>query len=329
MKGTRMTHIRWGILGASKFAREHMGPAIHAAKGAVLSAVASRTPESVAPFQDFAAGCRAVMGYDALIADPDIDAVYIPLPHHLHVEWTVKALTAGKHVLAEKPIAMQADDFDRLIAARDATGLVAAEAYMIVHHPQWQRARQMVADGAIGRVIHITGGFSYDNSDDPQNIRNQAAMGGGGLRDIGVYVLGSARYVMGADLENISAKIRFETGFDTFAAVQGTIGAATYSAYVSTRMHPHQEMVFHGSEGLLRLTAPFNANIFGEARIELYQPNLGLRVEKFPAANHYVHQVEAFGHSIRTGAAYPWTLEQARGTQEAIDKILAVGTKLP
>ena len=324
-----MTHIRWGILGASKFAREHMGPAIHAAKGAVLSAVASRTPESVAPFQDFAAGCRAVMGYDALIADPDIDAVYIPLPHHLHVEWTVKALTAGKHVLAEKPIAMQADDFDRLIAARDATGLVAAEAYMIVHHPQWQRTRQMVADGAIGRVIHITGGFSYDNSDDPQNIRNQAAMGGGGLRDIGVYVLGSARYVMGADLENISAKIRFETGFDTFAAVQGTIGAATYSAYVSTRMHPHQEMVFHGSEGLLRLTAPFNANIFGAARIELHQPNLGLRVEKFPAANHYVHQVEAFGHSIRTGAAYPWTLEQARGTQEAIDKILAVGTKLP
>ena len=326
--GARMTQIRWGILGASKFAREHMGPAIHAAKGAVLAAVASRTPQSVAPFKDFAAGCRAVMGYDALIADPDIDAIYIPLPHHMHVEWTVKALNAGKHVLAEKPIAMQADDFERLIAARDATGLLAAEAYMIVHHPQWQRARQMVADGAIGRVIHITGGFSYDNSDDPQNIRNQAATGGGGMRDIGVYVLGSARYVMGADLENISAKILWESGFDTFASMQGNMGEATYSAYVSTRMHPHQEMVFHGLEGLLRLTAPFNANIFGEARIELHQPNLGLRVEKFPAANHYVNQVEAFGHSIRNGAAYPWTLEQARGTQEAIDRVLAIGTDL-
>ena len=326
--GARMTQIRWGILGASKFAREHMGPAIHAAKEAVLAAVASRTPQSVAPFKDFAAGCRAVMGYDALIADPDIDAIYIPLPHHMHVEWTVKALNAGKHVLAEKPIAMQADDFDRLIAARDASGLLAAEAYMIVHHPQWQRARQMVADGAIGRVIHITGGFSYDNSDDPQNIRNQAATGGGGMRDIGVYVLGSARYVMGADLENISAKILWESGFDTFASMQGNMGEATYSAYVSTRMHPHQEMVFHGSEGLLRLTAPFNANIFGEARIELHQPNLGLRVEKFPAANHYVNQVEAFGHSIRNGAAYPWTLEQARVTQEAIDTVLAIGTDL-
>jgi len=246
----------------------------------------------------------------------------------MHVEWTVKALNAGKHVLAEKPIAMQAEDFDTLIAARDATGLLAAEAYMIVSHPQWQRARQMVADGAIGRVLHITGGFSYDNSDDPQNIRNQAATGGGGMRDIGVYVLGSARYVMGADLENISAKIRWESGFDTFASMQGNMGEATYSAYVSTRMHPHQEMVFHGSEGLLRLTAPFNANIFGEARIELHQPNLGLRVEKFPAANHYVNQVEAFGHSIRNGAAYPWTLEQARGTQEAIDTVLAIGTDL-
>ena len=324
-----MTHIRWGILGASKFAHEHMGPAIHAARGAVLSAVASRNPASVGPFQEFAAECRAIAGYDALIADRDIDAVYIPLPHHMHVEWTVKALHAGKHVLAEKPIAMQAEDFDNLIAARDATGLLAAEAYMIVHHPQWKRARQMVADGAIGRVIHITGGFSYDNSDDPQNIRNQAAMGGGGLRDIGVYVLGSARYVMGAELENISAKIRLESEFDTFASMQGNMGEATYSAYVSTRMHPHQEMVFHGSEGLLRLTAPFNANIFGEARIELHQPNLGLRVEKFPAANHYVQQVEAFGHSIRTGAAFPWTLEQARGTQEAIDKILEIGTELP
>ena len=324
-----MTHIRWGILGASKFAREHMGPAIHAARGAVLSAVASRNPAIVGPFQEFAAECRAIAGYEALIADRDIDAVYIPLPHHMHVEWTVKALHAGKHVLAEKPIAMQAEDFDNLIAARDASGRLAAEAYMIVHHPQWQRARQMVADGAIGRVIHITGGFSYDNSDDPQNIRNQAAMGGGGLRDIGVYVLGSARYVMGAELENISAKIRLESGFDTFASMQGNMGEATYSAYVSTRMHPHQEMVFHGSEGVLRLTAPFNANIFGEARIELHQPNLGLRVEKFPAANHYVQQVEAFGHSIRTGAAFPWTLEQARGTQEAIDKILAIGTELP
>jgi len=117
-----MTQIRWGILGASKFAREHMGPAIHAAKGAVLSAVASRTSDSVAPFQEFAAGCRAIENYEALLEDPNIDAVYIPLPHHMHVEWTVKALNAGKHVLAEKPIAMQAPHTSIISNSYDCSG---------------------------------------------------------------------------------------------------------------------------------------------------------------------------------------------------------------
>ena len=324
-----MTPIRWGILGSSKFAQEHMAPAIHLASGAVLSAVASRNLVKVKPFQQMAPSCRAMDSYDTLIHDPEIDAVYIPLPHHLHAEWAIKALDAGKHILAEKPIAMHGDDFDALVAARDATGLIAAEAYMIVHHPQWQRTRQLVVDGAIGKVTHITGGFSYDNSGDPGNIRNQPEMGGGGLRDIGVYTIGSARYVMGCDLENISANIRYENGFDVFASVQGLLGGATYSAYVSTRMHPHQEMVFHGTDGLLRLTAPFNPNVFGEARVELHQPDLGLLVEKFPNANHYVNQVEAFGHSIYKGVDYPWSLEQARGTQVAIDTILSVASKLP
>ena len=324
-----MTPIRWGILGASSFAQEHMAPAIHLASGAVLSAIASRDLVKVKPFQQMAPSCRAIDSYDTLIHDPEIDAVYIPLPHHLHAEWAIKALDAGKHILAEKPIAMHGDDFDALVAARDATGLIAAEAYMIVHHPQWQRTRQLVVDGAIGKVTHITGRFSYDNSGDPGNIRNQPEMGGGGLRDIGVYTIGSARYVMGCDLENISANIRYENGFDVFASVQGLLGGATYSAYVSTRMHPHQEMVFHGTDGLLRLTAPFNPNVFGEARVELHQPDLGLLVEKFPNANHYVNQVEAFGHSIYKGVDYPWSLEQARGTQVAIDTILSVASKLP
>ncbi len=323
-----MTPIRWGILGASKFAQEHMAPAIHLADGAVLSAVASRDLVKVKPFRQMAPGCRAIDSYDALIHDPEIDAVYIPLPHHLHAEWTIKALDAGKHVLAEKPIAMHNDDFDALVAARDTTNLIAAEAYMIVHHPQWQRTRQLVVDGAIGKVVHITGGFSYDNSRDPGNIRNQPEMGGGGLRDIGVYTIGAARYVMDCDLEDIAAKIRYENGFDIFASVQGLLGGATYSTYVSTRMHPHQEMVFHGTDGLLRLTAPFNPNVFGEARVELHQPNLGLLVEKFPNANHYVNQVEAFGYSVRKGVDYPWSLEQARGTQVAIDTILSVASQL-
>ena len=323
-----MKQVRWGIIGASKFALEHMGPAIHLAKGADLYAVASRDLNKVAAFKNFCATCLAIPSYEELLQNPNIDAVYIPLPHHLHTEWAIKALNSGKHVLAEKPIAMHNNDFELLLKARDTTGLMASEAYMIVHHPQWQRARQMIGDGAIGNVIHITGVFSYDNSDYLTNIRNQAEMGGGGMRDIGVYIIGAATYVMNQALENITAKVRLENGFDVFTSIQGTLGASQYSTYVSTRMHPHQEMSFHGSTGILRLTAPFNPNVFGEARLELHQPALGLRVERFPGANHYIKQVEAFNDSILTSKPLVWTLEQARSTQQAIDTVLSVATAI-
>ena len=141
------TPVRWGILGAAKFAREHMGPAIHAARHAELAALATSSPDKAEPFRAFAPGLRLHADYDALLADPEIDAVYIPLPNHLHVDWTLKAIAAGKAVLTEKPIALQAAEIDRIIAARDATGVLAAEAFMIVHHPQWQLVRDWIAEG--------------------------------------------------------------------------------------------------------------------------------------------------------------------------------------
>ena len=145
--------IRWGILGAANFAREHMAPSIHAARGATLSALATSSAQKANGFRAFCPDIRVMDEYDAVLSDPDIDAVYIPLPNHLHLEWSLKAMDAGKHVLCEKPMTMQADEFDRLIAKRDATGVLAAEAYMIVHHPQWIRAREIVRNGDIGRLI--------------------------------------------------------------------------------------------------------------------------------------------------------------------------------
>lgn len=313
--------IRWGILGAAKFAQEQMGPAIHAARGAELVALATSSPEKAAGFTAFCPGLRLHDSYDALLADPGVDAVYIPLPNHLHLDWSLRAIAAGKHVLCEKPMGLQAGDFDTLIAARDATGLLVAEAYMIVHHPQWQRARAMIADGAIGRLVHVTGRFSYDNRADAGNIRNKPDTGGGGLRDIGVYTFGAARYVTGEEPADIRARIAWENDVDVFAHVDAEFPSFTYSAYVSMRMHPAQEMVFHGEEGLIRLTAPFNPQVFGEARIELHQPDLGLRVERFPAVNHYVLQVEAFGRTLQSGAPYPCPLEFSRGTQAMIDRV--------
>ncbi|WP_171204567.1 Gfo/Idh/MocA family protein [Ruegeria sp. HKCCA0235A] len=313
--------VQFGVLGAAKFAREYMAPAIHAANGARLAALATSDAAKAEPFQSFCPDLQVFDSYDALLADAGIDAVYIPLPNHMHTEWSLKALKAGKHVLCEKPMTMKADEFDALIQKRDQSGLLAAEAYMIVHHPQWQLARKLIADGAIGNLVHVTGAFSFDNRSDPRNIRNRAETGGGGLRDIGVYVIGGARFATGQEPVSVQSAIRWQDDIDIFTEIRAQFPGFTYSSYVSIRMHPHQEMVFHGESGLIRLTTPFNARVFGEARVELHRPGLEVQVIRFPGADHYKLQVEAFCRSIRDGAEYPCPLEFSRGTQEVIDRV--------
>lgn len=319
--------IRWGILGAANFALNHMAPAIHAAQGAELAAVASRDAVRAVPFQGFCPRLRVHESYDALLADPEIDAVYIPLPNTLHIEWSRKALEAGKHVLCEKPLAMQADDIDELIALRDQTGLVMAEAYMIVHHPQWQRVQTLLSEGAIGELLHVNGLFSYCNTD-MGNIRNRPEMGGGGLRDIGVYTLGSARFATGAEPESLSARLTMENDVDVKAEVHGQIAGASLFTMLSTRMQLYQEMLFHGTKGYLKLQAPFNAGSFAEAQLEMRLGDGPVTVEAWPTEQQYVNQVEAFGRAIHGQASFPWSLEDARGTQRVLDQIFAVADRV-
>ncbi|SPH18654.1 Glucose--fructose oxidoreductase [Defluviimonas aquaemixtae] len=320
-----MKTVNWGVLGAAKFAREHMARAIHEAEGARLFALATSDVEKAAPFRSFCPDLRIHDSYDALLADPEVEAVYIPLPNHLHVEWTLKALRAGKHALTEKPIAMKAEEIDGLIAARDETGLFATEAYMIVHHPQWQHARALIAEGAIGRVLHADAHFSYDNRADPANIRNRPETGGGSIPDIGVYAYGSVRWATGAEPVDLRAYIKRENDVDVFAQVRGEMkgpnGRFTYQAMTSMRLFPRQEVIFQGESGLIRLTAPFNAGLFGEAQVHLFRNDSADQVRRFPGARQYRSQVEAFCRTIRGGAAYPWTLEDARGTQAMIDMV--------
>lgn len=323
-----MEPLNWGILGAAKFAREHMAPAIHAARGARLAAVATSDPSKAEGFRAFCPDLKVHRGYDELLADPAIDAVYIPLPNHLHVEWTLKAIAAGKHVLTEKPIAMEAAEIDRIIAARDARGVLVSEAYMIVHHPQWLRARELVQSGAIGEILQVDGVFSYDNRTDVTNIRNRPETGGGGIRDIGVYTYGSARFVTGAEPETVEAVGRFENGVDTWAQVTGVWAGNghrfPYSAVTSMRMFPRQEMCFQGDRGLIRVASgPFNAGVYGQAEVQIDAPGLSRTVERWPSANHYVLQVEAFGRTVREGAPWPCPLEFSRGTQAMIDRVFA------
>lgn len=321
--------IRWGILGAAKFAREHMAPAIHAAEGAELAALATSDPARAGAFQAFAPGLSVHTSYEALLADPAIDAVYVPLPNHLHVEWTLKALAAGKHVLTEKPICLKAAEIAQIIKARDATGKLAAEAYMIVHHPQWQRARDLVQSGAIGKLTQVDGVFTYDNRTDPGNIRNKPETGGGGIYDIGVYTYGSARFVTGAEPVEMTARIQQENGVDTWAQATGIMAGPTgrfaYSAITSMRLHNRQEMTFHGDKGVIRMTAPFNSSIYGEAQLELRQ-GMTVTTERWPGVNQYVLQVQNFGDSIRNGTPYACPLEFTHGTSAMIDKVFANAT---
>ncbi len=316
-----MRTLRWGILGAAKFAQDQMGPAIHAAQGARLDALATSSPDKVAPFMAFAPDLRVHDNYEALLADPQIDAVYIPLPNHLHVDWTLKALEAGKHVLCEKPMTLKAAQFDRILDARDATGKLVAEAFMIVHHPQMIRAREIIAAGTLGRLRHVAVTFSFYN-DDPGNIRNKPEAGGGALPDIGVYAFGSVRFLTGQEPQKIThAKIHRENGVDIFAQVAAAFDGFDYSATVSMRMFPRQEIVIHGEKGVLRLSCPFNPTVHSQAELHLETAQNAVLTERFPGENQYVLQVEAFGRSVAQGLAYPCPLEFSRGTQDMIDRV--------
>lgn len=316
--------VRFGILGAAKFAREHMARAIHAAEGADFAAIATSDPAKAEPFRAFAPGLRVHDSYDALLADPTIDAVYIPLPNHLHVEWAIKAAQAGKHVLCEKPIAMNEAEFDQIIAARDAAGVLVAEAYMIVHHPQFIRAKEIVASGVLGDLVMVDTVFSYNNAEATDNIRNRPETGGGGLPDIGVYTFGSVRFVTGEEPSSVNhANIRFENGVDVFVQMQATFPSFDYQAVVSMRMAPRQHITFHGTKGHMTLTAPYNAAVYDQAEIVVETPDMKRVTERFPGVNQYVIQVQNFCNAVRNGAAYPCPLEFSRGTQRMIDMTFA------
>ncbi len=312
--------LRWGILGAAKFAREHMGPAIHMAPYNDLVAIATSSAEKATPFQAMRPGMMVHLDYDDLLNDPNVDAVYIPLPNHMHIEWAKRAIAAGKHVLCEKPISMQASEIDELIALRDASNLLVAEAYMIVHHPQWHYARELVQSGAIGTLIQVDGVFSYNNAADVDNIRNRSDAGGGGLRDIGVYTFGSTRFVTGQEPTEVQfADIKWENGIDAWAHVAAKFPDFRFSGVTSMRMAPRQEMNFHGDKGWIKLTAPFNPSVFDQAEVHLMRDDMVVETKRFPTVNHYVNQVVNFRAAVIDGATYPCPLEFSRGTQAMID----------
>src|SRR5438067_6711718 len=232
-----MRKIRWGVLSTARIGINQVIPAMQQGTYSEVTAIASRQQERADSVAQQLAIARAYGSYAELLADPDVDAVYIPLPNEQHVPWSIKALEAGKHVLCEKPIALSADEARTLLdAASRYPDLKVMEAFMYRHHPQWQRTKELVAGGAVGEVHTIQSFFSYSNLD-PANIRNRAEHGGGGLMDIGCYNISLSRFIFGEEPTRVCSVVEYDPRFNTDRLVSAvrefSRGTATFTCSTS------------------------------------------------------------------------------------------------
>jgi len=321
--------FRWGVLSTAKIGREHLLPAIAEAENGVLAAVASRDLAKARALADRFGAPHAFGSYEELLASDTVDGVYIPLPTAQHVEWAARAAEAGKHVLVEKPLALDAGAIEPLIAIRERKRVLISEAFMVVHHPQWLKVRELVADGAIGRLRHVQGAFTYYNVD-PNNMRNKLELGGGALPDIGVYPTVATRFSTGKEPLRVQATIERgrDFGTDIYSSIRADFGDFELSFYLSTQMAARQVMVFHGDKGFIEVAAPFNAGLYDHHRIELHnQSHTEATVFRFPGTQQYRLEVELFARAAQGGNEELFTLESSVLNQKVIDAIFRAGDK--
>ncbi|MGO4565735.1 Gfo/Idh/MocA family protein [Rhizobium sp. 2YAF20] len=321
--------LRFGIMSTAKIGQELVVPAIQDAENCVVTAVASRDLGRARKMADRFSVPHAFGSYEEMLASDTIDAVYIPLPTSQHVEWSIKAADAGKHVLCEKPIALKASEIDSLIAARDRNKVLITEAYMITYTPVWQKVRSLLADGAIGKLRHVQGAFTYFNRD-AGNMRNIPELGGGGLPDIGVYPTISTRFVTGKEPLRIQAVTERdpEFGTDNYSSVKADFGDFELTFYISTQLAARQVMVFHGSDGFIEVKSPFNADRYGAEEVELTNRNHSQsQVFRFPDSRQYKREAEAFADAATGGKAEVVTLESSKNNQKMIDAIYRASEK--
>jgi predicted dehydrogenase len=320
-----MKRVVWGVLSTAKIGVNLALPAMRASPLIELRAIASR---SLAAAQNAAQALdipRAYGSYEELIADPEIEAIYNPLPNHLHVPLTLQAAAAGKHVLCEKPIALTAAEAETLRAA--ARHVRIEEAFMVRHHPQWQRVRELVRGGRIGTARAVQVFFSYFN-DDPGNIRNQAAIGGGALYDIGCYAVLSGRYLFDAEPRRAIALVDRDPALGTDRTTSALLdfGASRQLSFTaSTQACRYQRVNVVGTEGRIEIDIPFNAPRDGAMRISVDSSGAldgsGIRTETLPASDQYRLQAEAFSRLVRGEAAASWGIDDAIAQMRVIDAL--------
>ncbi|MFD1744649.1 Gfo/Idh/MocA family protein [Rhizobium helianthi] len=321
--------FRFGILSTARIGQQAVVPAIQDAENAVVSAIASRDLSRAREMADRFSVPHAFGSYEEMLASDVIDAVYIPLPTSQHVEWTIKAAEAGKHVLCEKPISLKAAEIERLIEARDRNKVLISEAFMITYAPVWHKVRDLLAEGAIGRLRHVQGAFSYFNRD-PSNMRNIPELGGGGLPDIGVYPTMATRFSTGKEPLRVQATTERDPEFktDIYSSVKADFGDFDLTFYISTQMAARQVMVFHGTEGFIEVKSPFNADRYGAEEVELTdQKRARSEIFRFPDSRQYKRQAEAFASAAQGNRSEVVTLENSLANQRFIDAIYRASEK--
>jgi predicted dehydrogenase len=327
--------VRWGVLGASRFALMAAIPAMRDAPLVELRALASRSLDKARQAAAAAGAPRAYGSYEELLADPDIEAVYNPLPNNLHVPWSIKAARAGKHVLCEKPIAMTAAQAQELAEVQRQTGRIIAEAFMVRYHPQWDQVIDLLADGRIGALRAVQIAFSYNNSD-AANIRNQKEAGGGALYDVGCYAINIARLLFAAEPRRVTSICDRDpvSGVDRLTSAILDFGGGQATFTVGTQHVRYQSVHLFGTKGHIEVAIPFNAphdrpcQVFVDDGVAVtpdftVKQTAAERAEALaiPAANHYTLQWQAFSAAIRGGRPVRNDMQSAVANMRVIDAI--------
>ncbi len=325
-----MDRLRFGILSTADIARQKVIPGMRRAERVEVVAIASRDSQRARQVAGEMGIPRAHDSYSALLADPEVDAVYIPLPNHLHAEWAIAAARAGKHVLCEKPLALSVADAERMAAASDAAGVRLMEAFMYRLHPSWVAVQELVASGRIGQLKAVESWFSYHN-DDPANIRNIRSAGGGALLDVGCYCVNLSRMLFGSEPVVVRAAMFRDPQVDVdviSSAIMEFESGGLASFMCSTRTETDQRVHIYGTQGRISIGIPFN--IPPDRPTEVYvtaggDPPVAPHTETltFAAADPYTVEVDAFAAAVLDGTPLPTPIEDALANLRVIEQIFA------
>ena len=317
--------VRWAVLGAAKIARKVI-PAMQQGQDTEVVAIASRDLSKARAAANELGIPKAFGSYEEAVEDRDVEAVYIPLPNHLHVPWSIRAAETGKHVLCEKPIAMSVEECRTLIAARDRTKVKIGEAFMVRTHPQWLRVREILRSGEIGSFAVMIFPFSYFNTD-PQNVRNVAGYGGGAMMDIGCYATEISRFLFGEEPKYVTARLDMDPQFHVDRIASGILeypsGQCVFSC--ATQLVRYQRVQILGSKGRIEIEVPVNApsdrptRLFIDNGSDLFGG--GVRVEEIPRCDQYTIQADLFSRAIRDGGPVPTPLEDSLANMAVIEAV--------